>query len=124
MTEQAVTYELDGEVALIGLNRPHKRNSISDSLREGLAPALARANDEAKVGVIFGHGDCFCGGLDLSEAVKWINADPEVRLRRRGTLHPILDSMARGYIPFVAALHGACIGGGARNRLRGAYPRR
>jgi enoyl-CoA hydratase/carnithine racemase len=40
MTEEVVTYELDGEIALVGLNRPEKRNSISDSLREGLAKAL------------------------------------------------------------------------------------
>jgi len=112
MTEEVVTYELDGEIALVGLNRPEKRNSISDSLREGLAKALTRAQNEAKCGVIFGHGDHFCAGLDLSEALQWINAEPEVRLRRRGNLHPVLDIMARGYIPFVAALKGATIGGG------------
>jgi len=112
MAEEVVTYELDGEIALIGLNRPEKRNCISDSLREGLAPAIARAQNEAKAGVIFGHGDHFCAGLDLAEAMQWINAAPEVRLRRRGNLHPVLDQMARGYIPFVAALHGATIGGG------------
>ena len=112
MAEEVVTYELEGEVALIGLNRPHKRNCISDSLREGLAPAIARANQEAKCGVIFGHGDHFCAGLDLAEAMQWINADSEVRMRRRGSMHPVLDSMARGYVPFIAALKGATIGGG------------
>ena len=80
---------------------------------KGLAKALTRAQNEAKCGVIFGHGDHFCAGLDLSEALQWINAEPEVRLRRRGNLHPVLDIMARGYIPFVAALKGATIGGGS-----------
>jgi enoyl-CoA hydratase/carnithine racemase len=112
MAEDTVTYQLDGEIALIGLNRPDKRNCMNDAMNKAFAAAVARANEEAKCGVLFGHGDHFCAGLDLAEAVHWINAEPEVRLRRRGSWHPTLDAMARGYIPFVAALKGATIGGG------------
>jgi len=107
-----ITYELEGDIALIGLNRPNKRNCMNDEMNRQFAVALARANDEAKCGVIFGHGDHFSAGLDLAEAMQWINADPETRRRRRGHWHPTLDSMARGHIPFVAALKGATIGGG------------
>ncbi len=112
MADEIVTYQLDGEIAVIGLNRPDKRNCMNDAMNKAFAEAIARASQEAKCGVIFGHGDHFCAGLDLAEAMQWINAEPEVRLRRRGQWHPTLDSMARGYIPFVAALKGATIGGG------------
>jgi len=112
MSEDVVTYELEGDIAVIGLNRPDKRNCMNDAMNKAFAAALARANSEAKCGVIFGHGKHFCAGLDLAEAMQWINAEPEVRLRRRGNWHPTLDSMARGHIPFVAALKGATIGGG------------
>ena len=62
-----ITYELDGAIALIGLDRPAKRNAINDALVEALRRAVERASGEAKVGVIFGHGDHFSAGLDLAE---------------------------------------------------------
>ena len=42
--EELVTYELDGAIAVIGLNRAHKRNSISDDVIPQLrAASLATA---------------------------------------------------------------------------------
>lgn len=112
MTAEPVTYELDGEIALVGLNRPEKRNAINEATNQALKAAVERANEEARVGVVFGHGDNFSAGLDLAEAVGWMAEGPEARKRRRGRWHPTLDLMARGQIPWVAALKGACIGGG------------
>ncbi len=112
MSDILVTYELEGDIALIGLNRPAKRNAINDETNRQLRAALTKANDEAKCGVIFGHGGNFSAGLDLAEAMTWIKQDPNLRRKRRGHWHPTLDTMARGGIPWVAALHGACIGGG------------
>ena len=112
MTDKLVTYELENDIALVGLNRPEKRNAISEETNRQLREALTRANDEAKAGVIFGHGDHFCAGLDLGELLQRADETPETRRRTRGTWHPTLDVMARGGVPFVAALRGACIGGG------------
>ena len=112
MTDKLVTYELENDVALVGLHRPEKRNAINEETNHQLREALARANDDAKAGVIFGHGDHFSAGLDLVEAHERANATPEQRRRIRGTWHPTLDVMARGGVPWVAALRGACIGGG------------
>lgn len=112
MADEVVTYELEGDIALIGLNRPDKRNCMNAEMNEAFAVALKRADSEAKCGVIFGHGEHFSAGLDLAEAMKWINAPSEERLHNRGRWHPTLDQMARGHIPYVAALKGATIGGG------------
>ena len=65
MSEQVVTFELDGEVAIIGLNRPDKPNALSPELRSQLRYAALRAGEEAKCGIIYGHGEDFCAGLDL-----------------------------------------------------------
>jgi enoyl-CoA hydratase/carnithine racemase len=111
MTEELVTYELDGTIAVIGLNRAHKRNSISDDVIPQLRAAVGRAGDEARAGVIFGHGDNFSAGLDLREAAERMKSGNAKR-RPRGYWHPTFDMIARGPIPFVAALRGACIGGG------------
>jgi enoyl-CoA hydratase/carnithine racemase len=108
-----VTYELDGAVALIGLNRADKRNAISEAVITELREAVLRAGDEADAGVIFGHGGNFSAGLDLAELAARIAPDaPRPRKRKPHSWHTCFDLVARGSIPFVAALHGATIGGG------------
>ena len=68
--EQVVTYELEGEIALVGLNRPDKRNCFNPNVMKALREAIERAGEEAKCGIIFGHGDNFCAGLDLRWAAE------------------------------------------------------
>jgi enoyl-CoA hydratase/carnithine racemase len=108
-----ITYELDGNIALIGLNRPDKRNAIHDPLIDALRVAILRAHEEADVAVLFGHGSNFCAGLDLAEALARATGQIKPpRKRRRHNWHEVFDLIARGPIPFVAALHGAVVGGG------------
>ena len=104
-----LTYEVKGDVAIIGLNRPEKRNAISDRFVEALASAVAMAENDAKAGVIFGHGDHFCAGLDLAEHVKKTPFEGVHGSRR---WHRIFETIQRGAIPWVSALHGAVVGGG------------
>ncbi|MBI0538189.1 enoyl-CoA hydratase [Roseomonas sp. KE2513] len=106
-----VTYELAGEVALIGIDRAAKRNAINDATLAALVEAVRRAGDEANAGVLFGHGDNFSAGLDLSEALRTRGTGDPRRPRSRNW-HAGFDLIARGPIPFVAALAGAVIGGG------------
>ena len=65
-----LTYEIEGPVALIGLNRPAKRNAINDTLIGELQLAVTRAGQEARVGILFGYGEHFSAGLDLAEHVE------------------------------------------------------
>src|ERR1700744_1293078 len=66
-TLDTVSLELDGHVLLIGLNRPHKRNSFDRAMLADLARAYAGLDSapEIRVGVLFAHGDHFTAGLDL-----------------------------------------------------------
>jgi len=109
MSDQFITYELDGPVAMIGLNRASKRNALNLALLEQLDEAALRAAEEAKVGVIFGHGAHFSAGLDLAEL---LDRAPGAGGRRRSWRAPAFAAIGRGAIPFVAALQGAVIGGG------------
>jgi (methylthio)acryloyl-CoA hydratase len=110
MSKRLVTYELEGAVALVGLNRADKRNAINDELMSQLRECVFRANEEARAIVIFGHGENFSAGLDLAEAATWMK--PGAPRRKRGRWNRSLDLVARGQIPVIAALRGACIGGG------------
>ena len=111
MSSELITYELDGAVAVIGLNRPDKRNAINDAVVTQLRDAVVRAGDEADAGVIFGHGVNFSAGLDLAQLLKNVES-PLPRKKRDHAWHTVFDIIARGPIPFVAALHGAVVGGG------------
>jgi enoyl-CoA hydratase/carnithine racemase len=112
MSEPLATYELDGDVALVGINRAAKRNAVSAAVMAAMHEAFERAAEEARVGVLFGHGDNFSAGLDLAEAASRIGAAVQPKPWERGRWTVPLDLVARGPIPWVAALKGACIGGG------------
>ncbi|GKY86864.1 crotonase/enoyl-CoA hydratase family protein [Sinisalibacter aestuarii] len=104
-----LTYELRGEIALVGLNRPEKRNAISDAFIEELAVVIRRAEAEAKAAVIFGHGPHFCAGLDLAEHVKKTPFEGVHGSRR---WHEVFGWIQKGKLPWFGALHGAVVGGG------------
>src|SRR3954451_19171580 len=110
MSSDLVTYDLDGAVALVGLNRPKKRNAINNAVVMQLREAVMRAGEEADAGVIFGHGVNFSAGLDLEELLQRMES-PRPRKKRNHAWHSVFDIIARGPIPFVAALHGAVVGG-------------
>jgi len=107
-----ITYlikEIRGDVALIGLNRPEKRNAISDAFVEELEVAVAEAEATAKAGVIYGVGPHFCAGLDLAEHVRKTPFEGVHGSRR---WHRVFDKIQRGRLPWFSALHGAVVGGG------------
>jgi enoyl-CoA hydratase/carnithine racemase len=110
--EQTVTYELEGEVALVGLNRPDKRNCFNPTVMKQLREAAERAGEEAKCGIVFGHGENFCAGLDLRWAAENWKAGRSERLPFQFNRNSFQEVIARGNIPFIAALHGATLGGG------------
>src|SRR3982074_2424177 len=110
--EHTVTYELDGEIPLVGLNRPDKRNCFNPTVMKQLREAIDRAGEEAKCGIIFGHGDNFCAGLDLRWAAENWKPGRSERLPFPFNRNTYFEAMARGNIPFIAALHGATLGGG------------
>jgi len=112
MSEQLATYELDGDVALVGINRAAKRNAVNTAVMADLHEAFERAASEARVGILFGHGGNFSAGLDLAEAAQRMGGGAPSKPWERGRWTVPLDLVARGPIPWIAALEGACIGGG------------
>src|SRR5919202_6456461 len=104
-----VTYELRDRVAWVGLNRPQKRNAINDALLGEFEAAARRAQGEARAMMVFGHGPCFCAGLDLAEHRA---REPAEVFHHSRSWHAVFSIIRRGNIPAIAALHGATVGGG------------
>ena len=87
--------EMQGDIALIGLNRPEKRNAISDAFIEELETAVIAAEAHAKAGVIHGFGPHFCAGLDLAEHVK---KTPFEGVKGSRRWHRVFERIQRGNI--------------------------
>jgi enoyl-CoA hydratase/carnithine racemase len=114
MGSATVTYACADGIAEIGLNRPDKRNALSQELLDSLADAAERAASEARVAILHGTGPNFCAGLDLAETLSWVS-DPAARhrhIRASERSRRRFDEIARSPIPFIAAVTGACVGGG------------
>lgn len=104
-----LTLEYNGDVAVVGLNRPQKRNAISDAFIEELDRVITEVEAKSKAAVIHGHGPHFCAGLDLAEHVKKTPFEGVHGSRR---WHEVFGRIQRGKLPWFAALHGAVVGGG------------
>ncbi len=104
-----VSLEFRDNIALVGLNRPEKRNAISDAFIEELAETIEVVEAKASAAVLFGQGPHFCAGLDLAEHVKKTPFEGVHGSRR---WHEIFGKIQHGKLPWISALHGAVVGGG------------
>lgn len=98
-----------GAVTVVSLNRPEKRNAVSDALLSEIEAFFDAPPDETKVVVIDGKGTHFCAGLDLSEHRH--RTAVEVMEHSRWW-HQVFDKIESGRLPVIMALHGAVVGGG------------
>jgi enoyl-CoA hydratase/carnithine racemase len=101
--------ERAGPVLHLRLNRPAKRNSISDALLAQLHTAFINLPADVRALVVSGEGEHFCAGLDLSEVSERSVAEGIVHSR---AWHACFDALQFGAVPVVAVLHGAVVGGG------------
>ena len=104
-----VSVEVRGAIAIVRLQRPHKRNALSDGLMAQVDAAFAGLPTTVGAAVLTGDGEHFCAGLDLSELKE---RDAVDGLHHSRSWHRILTNIEFGRIPVVAALHGAVVGGG------------
>lgn len=104
-----VEREIEGAIATITMNRPDKRNAMSDAFISELEAAFASLPEAVRVVILTGAGGHFCSGLDLAEHVE---RSAEEGIYHSGNWHRILDMIQFGGRPVVSAMMGAVIGGG------------
>jgi enoyl-CoA hydratase len=111
---QEVLYEVNDGVGRITFNRPEARNAFTFRMYEQLAEICKGACADPSVKVLLMTGvdeTAFAAGTDISEFKKWSSAqdalDYEVRI------NGLLDGLERIPIPTIAAIAGACTGGGS-----------
>jgi (methylthio)acryloyl-CoA hydratase len=101
--------ERDGDIAILRLARPQKRNALSDALVLGLEAFFASLPKDVKVVVLHAEGDHFSAGLDLSEIAESTVVEG---MQHSRMWHRVLDQIEFGRVPVVSVLQGAVVGGG------------
>lgn len=101
--------EQDGDVAMVHLARPAKRNALDDGMVLALESVFSAPPEAAKAFVLAGDGDHFCAGLDLSELT---SRDVAAGILHSRMWHRAFQAIEFGILPVIAVLKGAVIGGG------------
>ena len=101
-----------GQVRLLTLNRPHRRNAIDLPLRYALADALegAMADQGVRVVVLTGQGASFCSGGDITTMTRLSEAAARDRVE---AAQRVVRAIWTGPKPEIAAVEGAAAGAGA-----------
>ncbi|MDJ0630209.1 MAG: crotonase/enoyl-CoA hydratase family protein [Rhodobacter sp.] len=123
MASPILTIDRDGPVATLTMNRPDKRNAMSDGLMAEIDGFVSQPPEGTKVVVLTGTAGHFCSGLDLGEHV---SRDAEGTMHHSRGWHGVMDRIQFGGLPVVSAMFGAVIGGGlelaAATHVRVAEP--
>jgi enoyl-CoA hydratase len=121
-----LTFEVKDKAAYITLNRPEKRNALSQGLLKELNDALMEADDLVNVhcAVLQGAGKDFCAGYDLTPGGGYAPSqtfdekdyrgrasfdDDAWGLLNRGATRMRFFDMFK---PVIAKVHGNCLAGG------------
>jgi enoyl-CoA hydratase/carnithine racemase len=100
---------MNGEIAVLRLARPQKRNALNDETVLGIERFFLNLPEAARAVVIHGEGEHFSAGLDLSELTERNVAEGVEHSRM---WHRVFERIEFGRVPVVAVLHGAVVGGG------------
>lgn len=105
-----LSIERHGEVALVTLQRPEKRNALSIELRIELADAFGRLSEDEDAGclVLTGAGTAFCAGMDVTQ----FGGDREHKRRLVETSTLAFEAVGSCPRPVVAAVNGPALAGG------------
>lgn len=106
---KSIAGTLRGEIAILRLARPEKRNALDDTTVYGIETFFNALPAAVRAVVLHGEGDHFSAGLDLTELT--IRNTVEAVHHSRNW-HRVFDAFQFGKVPVIAVLHGAVVGGG------------
>jgi 2-(1,2-epoxy-1,2-dihydrophenyl)acetyl-CoA isomerase len=108
---------MDG-IATALLNRPEKKNALSEDMLRGLERALRQSQEDpaVRVFILTGAGDAFCSGGDLGRRAKEGEGTAPTPLQRKSRLQQVTHRVALAAEefdkPLIAAVNGPAAGAG------------
>jgi len=113
MTEE-VLFEVKDGIAWLVFNRPKARNAMTFAMYDRLGELCRRVNEDASIKVLIlrGAGDkAFVSGTDISQFRDF--GTPEQATSYEKKMDDVFDALEDVRVPTIAAIQGACTGGGA-----------
>lgn len=120
---ERVEIEVSDHVAEVVLRRAEKHNALDRAMFDAISGAIDRvgADPAVRAVVIRGDGPSFCSGLDFPSFVASGSSPDELFHRREGEPANLAQRVTYGWralpMPVIAAVHGACFGGGLQIAL-------
>jgi enoyl-CoA hydratase/carnithine racemase len=107
-------YETRDGIARITFNRPQARNALTFAMYERMAAICEQIDNDrtTKVLILTGAGDkAFAAGTDINQFRAFKTAEDAIAYEAR--LDRVLGMLEQCRVPTIAAIAGACTGGGA-----------
>lgn len=103
-------FETADEIGHVTFNRPAQRNALTFQMYEDLARICDDPGD-VKALIVSGAGGAFAAGTDMSQFRGF--SSPEDAWHYEETMDKVLARIEKCRVPTIAAITGACTGGGA-----------
>lgn len=103
-----------GGLVVATLNRPQARNALTFDMYEGLAALCQNINADRQIRaliIVGAGGQAFSSGTDISQFQ--VFETPEDGWAYENRIERVLDAIETCRVPTIAAISGACTGGGA-----------
>src|SRR5436190_7725419 len=114
VTEPTLKTDVVGDVLVITIDRPGVTlNTLTPALIGEFEGVLLRVSDDTLIKAVVltsGKPDSFIAGADIEQFLEISSAAEAERTSRLG--QHLLDRVEKLRVPVVAAIHGACLGGG------------
>jgi enoyl-CoA hydratase/carnithine racemase len=114
--EKVLLSEHNDGVLTLTLNRPRKLNAMSHEVFGALNAAISAASADRtlRVVIITGAGTTFSAGADLDMVREFSSLDlaPETFRATLRNMQSVFDRLEQLEKPVIAAINGACVGGG------------
>ena len=109
-----IVFDLRDGIGRVTFNRPQARNAFTFAMYERLAQICQQANDDRSIKVLVfpGAGDkAFASGTDINQFRAFTT--PQHALDYEARIDRVLGELESCRVPTIAAINGACTGGGA-----------
>src|SRR6201990_2214008 len=113
-TNEDLIYSVEGGIARLTFNRPQARNALTFAMYEQMASICEDINADRSIKALImtGTGDkAFASGTDISQFRAF--KTPQDSLDYEARIDRVLSTLEKCRVPVIAAIAGACTGGGA-----------
>jgi 2-(1,2-epoxy-1,2-dihydrophenyl)acetyl-CoA isomerase len=119
MKSEHVRFEREGDVAVVTLDNPGRRNALSRGMQHGLRCVIdeIRATPSIRAVLLTAAGEAFCAGADLAgnaipEGQEHLTRGQATQMVMQELSNPLITGLRELPVPVVSALPGVAAGAG------------